>query len=123
MRTTLAIGESQSGYALTTYANGVGNTVTFSFPTASGPVGSLSAHDSLTSQSALNVFGAFINDTWSWGKLTMNLGVRFDDYKGWLPEQEQLGGGFETQSANRPKCRLDARSVRRIPLVHLMCQA
>ncbi|MFN7976754.1 MAG: carboxypeptidase regulatory-like domain-containing protein [Vicinamibacterales bacterium] len=75
----------------TTYANGVGNTVTFAFPTASGAVGSLDAHDSLTSKSALNVFGAFINDTWSWGKLTTNLGVRFDNYRGWLPEQNQLG--------------------------------
>ena len=75
----------------TTYANGVGSTVTFAFPTASGPVGSLDAHDSLTSQSALNVLSGFVNDTWSWGKLTMNLGVRFDNYKGWLPEQEQIG--------------------------------
>ena len=75
----------------TTYANGVGSTVTFAFPTASGPVGSLDAHDSLTSQSALDVYSGFINDTWSWGKLTMNLGVRFDNYKGWLPEQQQIG--------------------------------
>ena len=75
----------------TTYANGVGSTVTFAFPTASGPVGSLDAHDSLTSQSALDVLSGFVNDTWSWGKLTMNLGVRFDNYKGWLPEQEQIG--------------------------------
>ncbi len=75
----------------TTYANGVGSSVTFAFPTASGPVGSLDAHDSLTSQSALDVLSGFVNDTWSWGKLTMNLGVRFDNYKGWLPEQQQIG--------------------------------
>ena len=74
------------------YANGVSSSVSFAFPTATGPVGSLDAHNSLTSQSGLNVFGAFINDTWSVGRLTMNLGVRFDSYKGYLPEQEQIGG-------------------------------
>lgn len=74
------------------YANGVSSSVIFAFPSASGPVGSLDAHDSLQSMAALNVFGAFVNDTWNWGKLTMNLGVRFDNYKGWLPEQSQLGG-------------------------------
>ncbi len=74
------------------YANGVSSSVSFAFPTATGPVGSLDAHNSLTSQSGLNVFGAFINDTWSLGRLTMNVGVRFDSYKGYLPEQEQIGG-------------------------------
>ncbi len=74
------------------YANGVSSSVSFAFPSASGAVGTLSAHDSLTSKSALNVFGTFINDTWNVGRLTMNLGVRFDNYKGWLPEQSQVGG-------------------------------
>ena len=91
------------GNVETTYANGVGSTVTFAFPSASGPVGTLSAHDDLTSISALNVFGAFVNDTWSVGRFTMNLGVRFDNYKGWLPEQSQLGGtnGPETLAAQK----------------------
>ena len=40
----------------------------------------------------LNVFGIFVNDTWNWGQVTMNIGARFDSYKGWLPEQAQLGG-------------------------------
>jgi Carboxypeptidase regulatory-like domain len=74
------------------FANGVASSVSFGLPSATGAVGSLDAHDSLTAQSALNVFGAFINDTWNWGKFTMNLGVRFDNYKGWLPEQSQLAG-------------------------------
>ena len=73
------------------FANGVSSSVSFGFPTAAGAVGSLSAHDDLTSISGLNVFGAFINDTWSWGKFTMNLGVRYDNYQGYLPEQTQLG--------------------------------
>jgi hypothetical protein len=34
----------------------------------------------------------FLNDTWNAGRLTMNAGVRYDHYKGSLPEQEQLAG-------------------------------
>ncbi len=80
------------GNVETIYANGVPSSVSFGFPSASGQVGKLSAHDDLQSISGLNVFGAFVNDTWSVGKLTMNLGVRYDNYKGYLPEQSQLGG-------------------------------
>src|SRR6185436_7752211 len=54
--------------------------------------GSLSAHECLTSRSALNQTSAFINDTWAVGKLTVNAGARWDKYKGFLPEQEQLAG-------------------------------
>ena len=32
----------------------------------------------------------FLNDTWSFGRLTFNGGVRWDRYHGWLPEQNQL---------------------------------
>jgi hypothetical protein len=76
----------------TIYANGVPSSVSFGFPSASGEVGKLSAHDDLQSIAALNVIGLFVNDTWNVGRLTMNLGVRYDSYKGWLPEQSQLGG-------------------------------
>ena len=72
------------------YNNGVSNQVIFALPTAT-KAGSLDAHDSLTSRAALDQIGAFVNDTWSLGRATMNIGVRFDQYKGWLPEQEQLG--------------------------------
>jgi hypothetical protein len=75
----------------TIYANGVPSSVSFGFPSASGEVGKLSAHDDLQSISALNVTGVFINDTWNWGKMTVNIGARFDSYNGWLPEQSQLG--------------------------------
>jgi hypothetical protein len=80
------------GNVETIYANGVPSQVSFGFPSASGEVGSLSAHDDLQSISALNVLGLFVNDTWNWGKATVNLGVRYDSYNGWLPEQSQLGG-------------------------------
>jgi hypothetical protein len=54
-------------------------------------VGSLAAHDCLTSRSALDQLGLFINDTWAVGRTTMNIGVRYDKYKGWNPEQDQVG--------------------------------
>ena len=73
------------------YARGAPSSVVFSFPTASGPVGSLSAHNDLLSLSALDAAGLFVTDTWAMGRVTMNLGVRYDRYHGWLPEQRQLG--------------------------------
>ncbi|MEO8680906.1 MAG: carboxypeptidase regulatory-like domain-containing protein [Vicinamibacterales bacterium] len=72
------------------YSNGVSSQVIFGLPTASCPVGTLAAHDCLTSRSALDQMSAFLNDTWAIGKLTINAGARWDRYKGWLPEQEQL---------------------------------
>lgn len=76
------------------YANGRSSTVVFALPTAKtgDAFGTLSANDEglLTSRSALDVFAMFINDTWSVGRLTINAGVRYDRYHGWLPEQEQL---------------------------------
>ena len=32
----------------------------------------------------------FLNDTWSMGRVTLNLGVRWDRYRGWMPEQRQI---------------------------------
>ena len=75
------------------YNNGVSNQVAFTFPTATD-AGKLSAHTALTSKSALDVFGVFINDTWSFGRATVNAGLRYDRYHGWLPEQEQLAGSL-----------------------------
>jgi Carboxypeptidase regulatory-like domain len=72
------------------YNNGVSNQVVFGPPTASCEVGALSAHDCLTSRAALDHFGVFVNDTWAAGRMTLNAGVRYDRYRGWLPEQEQL---------------------------------
>ena len=74
------------------YNNGVSSQVIFGIPTASCKVASLSAHDCLTSRSALDQMSAFITDSWAVGRLTINPGVRFDRYKGWLPEQQQLAG-------------------------------
>jgi hypothetical protein len=73
------------------YTNGVSSQVIFGLPTATCVVGSLDAHDCLTSKSALGHTSAFMNDTWSAGRTTMNLGVRWDRYNGWNPEQEGIG--------------------------------
>jgi hypothetical protein len=73
------------------YANGRSSTVVFTLPTATsvGSLGAGSAGD-LTSRSALDVFALFLNDTWAVGRLTLNAGMRYDRYHGWLPEQQQL---------------------------------
>jgi len=73
------------------YANGRSDRVIFGLPTATCEVGSLAAHDCLTSRAAMDHFGLFLNDTWSFGKAAINAGARYDRYKGWLPEQEQIG--------------------------------
>src|SRR5262245_17306911 len=72
------------------YVNGVSSQVIFGIPTARS-VNSLSAHNDLLSKAALDAIGFFVNDTWATGRSTINLGLRFDRYHGWLPEQEILG--------------------------------
>jgi hypothetical protein len=74
------------------YNNGASTQVIFGIPTASCVVGSMAAHDCLTSIAALDQVGAFLTDTWAIGKTTINAGVRYDRYHAWLPEQEQLAG-------------------------------
>ncbi|MGH9202689.1 MAG: hypothetical protein ACRD2A_15800, partial [Vicinamibacterales bacterium] len=72
------------------YSNGVSTQVIFGLPTAKGKVGGLAAHDALTARAALDQIGLFVNDTWSIGRASVNAGVRYDRYRGWLPEQEQV---------------------------------
>ena len=73
------------------YTGGVSSQVIFGLPTATCVVGSLDAHECLTSKSALGHMSAFLNDTWTAGRTTMNLGVRWDRYNGSNPEQEGIG--------------------------------
>ena len=74
------------------YNNGVSNQVIFRIPTAT-QVGGLKDNDQghLTTENALDQTSLFVNDTWSVGRMTVNGGVRWDRYHGWLPEQNQLG--------------------------------
>src|SRR5262249_9031604 len=32
----------------------------------------------------------FVSDSWAMGRLTLNLGTRWDRYRGWMPEQRQI---------------------------------
>ena len=72
------------------YSNGRPNQIVFWFPTAT-QVGGLKDNDEghFLVENKLNVGGAFVNDTWALGRVTMNAGVRWDRYRNWLPEQRQ----------------------------------
>ncbi|MDP3716679.1 MAG: carboxypeptidase regulatory-like domain-containing protein [Acidobacteriota bacterium] len=75
------------------YNNGRSNQVIFRIPTAtdSGKLG-LGKSGALTASSAIDVQSFFANDTFSRGRFTVNAGVRYDRYKAFLPEQQQLAG-------------------------------
>jgi carboxypeptidase family protein len=46
--------------------------------------------------SRIRLFGIFAQDSWSHGKLTLNLGVRVDRSRGWMPAQSKPAGTFST---------------------------
>ncbi|MEZ5291930.1 MAG: TonB-dependent receptor [Vicinamibacterales bacterium] len=46
------------------------------------------------SLNALATSSAFVTDTWTVNRLTVNAGVRFDRYRVWLPEQSLAAGRF-----------------------------
>lgn len=46
------------------------------------------------SWSALGTMSAFVTDTWTIDKLTLNIGARFDRYRVYLPEQSVAAGRF-----------------------------
>jgi hypothetical protein len=53
------------------------------------------------SWSALGTTSAFVTDTWTIDKLTLNIGARFDRYRVYLPEQSVAAGRF-AQAATYP---------------------
>ncbi len=73
------------------YANSVGSSVVFGVPTASCVCG-LKASDNgdLFVINKLNQEDLFLNDAWALGRVTLNMGVRWDRYHGWMPEQRQI---------------------------------
>lgn len=85
------------------YTNNRANQIIFYFPTAK-QVGGLQDNDNgnILGQARLNVGGAFINDTWALGRLTLNGGVRWDRYRNWLPQQEQLAFSHGTPELSIP---------------------
>ena len=48
----------------------------------------------LTTLDRLSVGSAYFNDEWSLGRTTFNLGLRFDRYHAWSPEQVQIPYSF-----------------------------
>ncbi len=63
----------------------------FGIPTALH-VGGLRDNDNgnLLVDNKLDQQDLFVNDTWSMGRVTFNFGVRWDRYRGWMPDQRQL---------------------------------
>lgn len=72
------------------YNNGRSSTVIFGIPTALR-IGSLSDkyNGNLFVENKLSQQDIFINDTWALGRLTFNLGARWDRYTSRIPEQRQ----------------------------------
>jgi len=72
------------------YSNGVSSSVVFGIPTALSVSGLKASDDGdLLVVNKLDQQDAFINDTWSLGRVTLNIGARWDRYRGWSPEQLQ----------------------------------
>jgi hypothetical protein len=72
------------------YTNGVASQLVFGVPTATCVCGRYASDDGqLLVVNKLDQQDFFVNDTWSKGRVTMNLGLRWDRYKGWMPEQSQ----------------------------------
>jgi hypothetical protein len=73
------------------YNNGVASQVIFGVPTALA-VSGLEASDNgdLLVVNKLDQQDMFVNDTWSMGRVSLNLGMRWDRYRGWMPEQRQI---------------------------------
>jgi hypothetical protein len=73
------------------YNNGVASQVVFGIPTALCACG-LKASDNgdLLVVNKLDQQNLFVNDTWSLGRVSLNLGARWDRYRGWMPDQRQV---------------------------------
>ncbi|HYU77457.1 MAG TPA: TonB-dependent receptor [Vicinamibacterales bacterium] len=76
--------------------NGAPVSVVLDVPTAvkvSQQAGNVDKGD-LTTLDRLKVYSAYASDQWQVGRLTMNLGLRWDRYHAWSPEQEQHAYSF-----------------------------
>ncbi|MCC6988754.1 MAG: TonB-dependent receptor [Acidobacteria bacterium] len=73
------------------YTAGRSSQVVFGIPTALSVSGRRASDDGdLLVVNKLDQQDIFLNDTWALGRLTLNMGVRWDRYKGWMPENKQL---------------------------------
>jgi hypothetical protein len=91
------------------YNNGVASQVIFGVPTALA-VSGLKASDNgdLLVVNKLDQQDMFVNDTWSMGRVSLNLGMRWDRYRGWMPEQRQIA--FSIGPVSVPEQVFDERS-------------
>jgi hypothetical protein len=65
--------------------------VVFGIPTALSISGLAASDDGdLLVVNKLDQQDFFVQDTWALGRVTLNLGVRWDRYRGWMPEQRQI---------------------------------
>jgi Carboxypeptidase regulatory-like domain len=89
------------------FNNGVAQQVVIGFPTARGSVGQNGIRNDLLAQAKLDHHNAFVNDEWTVGeRLTITAGLRFDRYRSWVPEQEQLAStvaGFSIPARTFPQ--------------------
>src|SRR5258708_22683841 len=78
-------------------SSGATTTVIMYAPTATH-VGSLGdgPNGNLLSVSKVNTTDFFLTDQWAYKRATFNLGVRFDHYDGFTPQQQQLAYTFPT---------------------------
>ena len=73
------------------YDNNRPSQVIFGVPTATCVCGRRASDEGqLLVVNKLDQQDFFVNDTWTKGRVTMNLGVRWDRYRGWMPEQQQM---------------------------------
>jgi hypothetical protein len=70
--------------------NGAAFRVIIGFPTAEGEVGDRGARDGILSIAGMDHQNFFVSDQWSLGRLTLNLGLRYDHYESFIPEQRQI---------------------------------
>jgi hypothetical protein len=87
------------------FNNGVASRIRIGFPTASGPLGSLGSRGDILSIAKLDHYNVFLSDTFTRGRVTLNLGLRYDHYTSHIPEQLQLASttaGFSLPAGTFP---------------------
>ena len=87
--------------------------VVFGIPTALSISGLAASDDGdLLVVNKLDQQDVFVQDTWALGRVTLNLGVRWDRYRGWMPDQRA------DRLRRRPGQRAGA-DLRRADVLHL----
>jgi hypothetical protein len=94
--------QNVGGFIEHIYDDGESSEVIFGIPTALSVKGLKASDDGdLLVINKLDQQDVFINDTWNLGRVTLNLGARWDRYRGWMPEQRQLA--FTNGPVNVPE--------------------